>query len=109
MAHEPACGTTKNASDVLGIGETVSAEVVTMNAAPVDKTEDFVSMQEAARMLGISMMTVHRIIARGDITKYRLPTDRRRVLLARKDVEALKTPQIDQTTTDESADAVSAR
>jgi excisionase family DNA binding protein len=67
--------------------------------------EDFLSIAQGAKVLGISLVTMHRIIARGELTKYRMATDRRRVLLSRREVESLKTPKMEDR---DIADAVSA-
>lgn len=74
----------------------------------VQNAEGFVSLQEASRILGVSIETVYRLIGRGDLTKYRLQTDRRRTVLSKSELEALKAPKIDDRNSREIADAVSA-
>lgn len=56
--------------------------------------EDFVGVDEAARLLGVSASTIWRWIDRGELAPYRL--GRRRVLLRRSDVARTIRPAADR-------------
>lgn len=55
---------------------------------------EFLTLQQAARLLGISRQTMYRRTQEGAITVYESPANRRVRLVRRADVEALLTPQI---------------
>jgi excisionase family DNA binding protein len=55
--------------------------------------EEFMSLQEAADALGVSRFTLWRLIRDEQLAAYQLPADRRRKLVKRSEVEALKRPR----------------
>ncbi len=54
---------------------------------------EFISLQEAAEVLEVSRFTLWRLIRDGQLTAYQSSSDRRRKLVRREDVEALKQPR----------------
>lgn len=55
--------------------------------------DEFITLQEAEAILGVSRFTIWRLIKDGELTAYQAPADRRRKLVRREDVEALATPR----------------
>jgi excisionase family DNA binding protein len=55
---------------------------------------EYLTMQEATRLLGIGRMTLWRRVREGVIPVYRSERDRRARLVRRSDVERLLTPAI---------------
>lgn len=56
--------------------------------------DEFITMQDAARLLGIGRMTLWRRVREGALPVYRSDRDRRKRLVKRADVEALSVPKI---------------
>jgi excisionase family DNA binding protein len=54
--------------------------------------DDFVTMQQAADMMGVSYWTVYRLVKAGKLQAYQLPSNRRLRLVKRADLAALMTP-----------------
>jgi excisionase family DNA binding protein len=54
---------------------------------------DFVTMREAAEILGVSKFTMWRLVRDGELVAYRSGSDRREKLVRRTDVEAYKAPK----------------
>jgi excisionase family DNA binding protein len=54
---------------------------------------DYLTMGEAQQELGVSMMTIWRMVKDGRLPSFRTPLDRRKKLVRRADVEKLKQPQ----------------
>ncbi len=54
--------------------------------------EEFVTMREAQDVLGVSSFTIWRMVRDGELTAYQSRTDRRKKLIRRADLEALKRP-----------------
>ena len=54
--------------------------------------ETFVTMREAQDVLGVSSFTIWRMVRDGELTAYQSRTDRRKKLIRRADLEALKRP-----------------
>jgi excisionase family DNA binding protein len=54
--------------------------------------DDFVSMQQAADLMGVSYWTVYRLVKAGKLPTYRSPLNRRVKLVKRSDLAALMTP-----------------
>jgi excisionase family DNA binding protein len=57
----------------------------------MDIERDFVTMTEAASLLGISMVTMWAWVKMGRLIAYQMASDRRKKLLRRVDVDALAT------------------
>jgi excisionase family DNA binding protein len=55
---------------------------------------EFVTMQDAARLLGIGRMTLWRRVKEGALTVYESPSNRRVRLVKRSDVERLRMPVV---------------
>ena len=55
--------------------------------------DEYLTVQEAADNLGVSRFTVWRLIRDEELTAYQSSVDRRRKLVRRADVEALKQPK----------------
>ena len=55
--------------------------------------DDFVTMQQAATLLGVSYVTVWRMVKAGKLQTYSSPINRRVKLVKRADLAALMTPQ----------------
>lgn len=53
---------------------------------------EFVTMAEAAEMLGVSKATMWRRVKSGEIEAFESQQDRRRKLVRRADIEALSAP-----------------
>jgi len=53
-------------------------------------SDETISMTEAARILGVSTGTISTMVKRGDLRATRLISDRRRLLISRKDVEEIQ-------------------
>jgi excisionase family DNA binding protein len=53
-------------------------------------SDETISMTEAARILGVSTGTISAMVKRGDLRATRLISDRRRLLISRKDVEEIQ-------------------
>jgi excisionase family DNA binding protein len=51
--------------------------------------DDFVSMAEAQRILGVSNYTVWRMVRDGELTAYQSSLDRRRKMIRRSDLDAV--------------------
>ena len=58
--------------------------------------DEYLTVQEAAELMGVSRFTIWRRIRDGALPAYRAGVDRRTRLVKRADVEALMTPQPDQ-------------
>ncbi len=56
-------------------------------------TDDFLTLDQAARRLGLSDATLRRRITAGEFTVYRNPRDRRTKLVRVKDVEDYDVPR----------------
>jgi excisionase family DNA binding protein len=56
--------------------------------------DEFVTVQEAARLLGMGRMTFYRRLQDGVMPVYRSDRDRRKRLVRRADVEAMRVPTI---------------
>jgi excisionase family DNA binding protein len=56
--------------------------------------DEFVTLTEAAKMLGISRWTLYRRVAEGALTVYQPPSHRREKFVKRADVERLATPAV---------------
>lgn len=54
--------------------------------------DQFVTVGEARRRLGISPRLMSRLVANGTIATYRLPVDRRKKLVKVRDLDKLTTP-----------------
>ena len=59
--------------------------------------DEFVSMREAQEILGVSNFTMWQMVKDGRLTAYQSGTDRRKKLVRRSDLEALKAPKPLQT------------
>jgi len=55
--------------------------------------DEFITLQQAADDLGVSRFTMWRLIRDGELVAYQAPSDRRRKLIRRVDLEALKQPR----------------
>ena len=55
--------------------------------------DDYVTIQQAAGIIGASRWTVWRLVKEGRLQTYQLETNRRVKLVKRSDVEALMTPR----------------
>jgi excisionase family DNA binding protein len=55
--------------------------------------DEFITLQEAERILEVSRFTIWRLIRDGELVAYQSPADRRRKLVKRQDVESLKRPK----------------
>ena len=55
--------------------------------------DDFLTMEQAADLMGVSWHTIHRRIKRGDLSAYQSGTDKRLRLVKREDVEKLMKPR----------------
>jgi excisionase family DNA binding protein len=55
---------------------------------------EFVTLTEAAKMLGVSRWTLYRRITEGALTVYQPPSHRREKFVKRVDVERLATPAV---------------
>jgi excisionase family DNA binding protein len=55
--------------------------------------EEYLTMQEAARLLGISRQTLWRLVRAGKLQTYQSEINRRVKLVKRTDVESLKRPR----------------
>ena len=55
-------------------------------------TNEFVDVEEAAQLLGVTRFTISRLIRAGELTTFVSPLNRRKKLLRREDVEALRQP-----------------
>lgn len=54
---------------------------------------EFVTMREAQEILGVSNFTMWQLVKRGDLTAYQSATDRRKKLVRRSELDALRTPR----------------
>lgn len=54
--------------------------------------DEFVTMTEAAELLGISKATMWRRVKAGEIEVYESQVDRRRKLIRKSDIKALQSP-----------------
>jgi excisionase family DNA binding protein len=54
--------------------------------------DDFVTITEATRIMGVSRWTLYRLIDAGQLQTYRSPINRRVKLVKRADLERLMTP-----------------
>ncbi len=54
---------------------------------------EFVSMREAQEILGVSNFTIWRMVSNGELAAYQSRTDRRKKLVRRSDLEALRQPE----------------
>jgi len=55
--------------------------------------DDFVTIQQAAKLLGVHRITVWRLVRDGRLQAYQSPINRRVKLVKRADLTALMTPQ----------------
>ncbi len=55
--------------------------------------DEFVSMREAQEILGVSNFTMWRMVRDGELVAYQSRTDRRKKLVRRSDLEALRQPE----------------
>ncbi|MDP9357790.1 MAG: helix-turn-helix domain-containing protein [Chloroflexota bacterium] len=55
--------------------------------------EEFVSMREAQEILGVSNFTIWRMVRDGELPAYQSRTDRRKKLVRRSDLDALRHPE----------------
>jgi len=55
-------------------------------------TNEFLDVEQAAELLGVTRFTISRLIRTGELTTYVSPLNRRKKLLRRDDVEALRQP-----------------
>ena len=55
-------------------------------------TKDYLTMQEAAEVLGVTRFTISRLVRDGVLASYVSPLNRRQKLVKRADVEALREP-----------------
>jgi excisionase family DNA binding protein len=71
--------------------ETSNQETFMIKATPVRiiQEQDFLNIQDACELLGISRMTLHRMIKNGRIPATKLG---RRTIIARKNIDALFNP-----------------
>jgi excisionase family DNA binding protein len=53
---------------------------------------EFLDVEQAAELLGVTRFTISRLIRAGELTTYVSPLNRRKKLLRREDVEALRQP-----------------
>lgn len=56
-------------------------------------TDEYLGLQEAADLMGVSRFTLWRLIRDGQLTAYQSEADKRRKLVRRADVEALREPK----------------
>jgi excisionase family DNA binding protein len=59
-------------------------------------SEEFLSAAEAAELLGVTRFTISRLIRSGELATYKSPLNRRKKLVRRADVEALRQPVPDK-------------
>ena len=52
--------------------------------------DEYVTMREAQKILGVSNFTMWQLVKRGDLTAYQSATDRRKKLIRRADLDALR-------------------
>ena len=55
--------------------------------------DEYVTMREAQEILGVSNFTMWQLVKRGELTAYQSATDRRKKLVCRADLDALRTPR----------------
>jgi len=55
-------------------------------------THEFLDVGQAAELLDVTRFTISRLIRAGELTAYVSPLNRRKKLLRREDVEALRQP-----------------
>jgi excisionase family DNA binding protein len=55
--------------------------------------DEFLTMEQAAELMGVSWHTIHRRIKRGELLAYQSGTDKRLRLVKRADVEKLMKPR----------------
>jgi excisionase family DNA binding protein len=55
-------------------------------------TKDYLTVQEAAEVLGVTRFTVSRLVREGVLASYVSPLNRRQKLVKRDDIEALREP-----------------
>jgi excisionase family DNA binding protein len=55
--------------------------------------DEFVTITEAARIMGVHRITVYRLVKAGTLRTYASPLNRRVKLVKRADLAALMTPQ----------------
>jgi excisionase family DNA binding protein len=58
------------------------------------RMDDFLTLTQAARVLGVSRWTLYRRIDEGALTVYESPSNRRVKLVKRTDIERLAKPTI---------------
>jgi excisionase family DNA binding protein len=56
--------------------------------------EEFVTMREAQELLGVSSFTVWRMVKDGRLPAFPSKIDRRKKLIRRADIEALRRPDV---------------
>lgn len=56
-------------------------------------SDEFVSMREAQEILGVSNFTVWQMVKDGRLPTFRSELDRRKKLIRRSDLEALRAPK----------------
>jgi excisionase family DNA binding protein len=57
-------------------------------------TDEFVTMAEAQEILGVSNFTIWRMVKDGRLTAYPSRIDRRKKMIRRSELEALRFPEI---------------
>ncbi len=55
--------------------------------------DEYVTMREAQEILGVSNFTMWQLVKSGELTAYQSATDRRKKLIRRGDLEALRAPR----------------
>jgi excisionase family DNA binding protein len=56
--------------------------------------DDFVTIQEASRLMGVSRWTIWRLVKEGSLQSYESEINRRVKLVRRADLEALARPRL---------------
>jgi excisionase family DNA binding protein len=81
--------------ELVGRGDAFfSAPPVEAQAAGLPQGDLLLTMQEAAALLGVSRFQMSALVKRMKLRVYETPTDMRRKLLRRSDVEALAQPRL---------------
>ena len=56
-------------------------------------SDEFVTMREARKILGVSNFTIWQMVKQGRLEAFRSQVDRRKKLVRRSDLDALRQPQ----------------